>query len=184
MFILIILIMGNRKDLMNDAGQISLDYIVGVSTFIISFFFLYSTLNSLFLPFQFNSNELQPMAERASVLLVESADWLAIDSSSPNIINNLTVNRVNDSLAMEYDDTLSKLGLKTTTLNYSLNVSLRYFNNTGNYTLYPNASKPLLVGGKVPDDTTKVGQVIRYVYLKKDTEQNSTRLMLSVKVWL
>ena len=174
-----------KKD-MNDTGQVSFDYIIGVSTFIISFFFLYSTLNSLFLPFQFNSNELQPMAERASVLLVESAGWLAIDSSSPNIIDSLTVKRVNDSLVndsivpSEYDDTLSKLGLKTTNLNYNLNVSLRYFNNT----LYPNASKPLLLGGKVPDNTTKVGQVIRYVYLKKDTEQNSTRLMLSVKVWL
>jgi len=181
MFILIILIMRIRKYQMNDTGQISLDYIVGVSTFIISFFFLYSTLNSLFLPFQFNSNELQPMAERASVLLVESADWLAIDSSSPNIIDNITVNRVNNSVSPgEYDETLSRLGLTTTTLNYNLNVSLRYFNNTP----YPNASTPLLIGGKVPDDTTKVGQVIRYVYLKKDTELNSTRLMLSVKVWL
>ena len=180
MFILIILIMRIRKYQMNDTGQISLDYIVGVSTFIISFFFLYSTLNSLFLPFQFNSNELQPMAERASVLLVESADWLAIDSSSPNIIDGLTVQRVNDSLAMKYYDTTSKLGLTTTILNYNLNVSLRYFNNT----TYPNASTPLLMGGKVPDNTTKVGQVIRYVYLKKDTELNSTSLMLSVKVWL
>jgi hypothetical protein len=172
------------KDLMNDTGQISLDYIVGVSIFIVSFFFLYSTLNSLFLPFQFSSNELQPMAERASVLLVESADWLAIDSSSPNIIDNLTVSRVNDSLSpSEYDTTRSKLGLDTTNLDYKLNVSLRYFNNT----IYPNAnnpSKPLLLGGQIPDNTAKTGQVTRYVYLKKDTEQNSTRLMLSVKVWI
>jgi hypothetical protein len=124
------------------------------------------------------------MAERASGLMVESAGWLAIDSSSPNIIDSITVKRVNDSISpAEYDDTLSRLGLTTTNLNYSLNVSLRYFNNT----LYPdptNPSKPLLMGGKIPDDTTKVGQVIRYVYLKKDTEQNSTKLMLSVKVWL
>jgi hypothetical protein len=170
------------KDMMNDNGQISLDYIIGVSTFIVSFFFLYSTLNSLFLPFQFSSNELQPMAERASVLLVESADWLAIDSSSPNIIDSLTVNRVNESLSQtEYVNTLSKLGLSTTNnLEYKLNVSLMYFNNT----LYPNSSNPLLMGGKIPDNTTKVGQVIRYVYLKQDTELNSTRLMLSVKVWL
>jgi len=166
---------------MNDTGQVSLDYIIGISTFIISFFFLYSTLNSLFLPFQFSSNELQPMAERASVLLVESADWqdrLAIDSSSPNIIDKQKVidlnSRLNDST--DYDDALSSLGLKTTNLKYNLNVSLMYFNNTP----YPNASNPLLIGGKVPDDTTKVGQVIRYVYLKQD----SKKLMLSVKVWL
>lgn len=182
MFILIILIMRNRKYLMNDAGQISLDYIVGISTFIISFFFLYSTLTSLFLPFQFSSNELQPMAERASVLLVESAGWLAIDSSNPNIIDTTKVvdlnSRLNDPL--EYDDALSRLGLKTSKLNYSLNVSLM---NPEDNTLYSNPSNPsipLLVGGEVPDDTTKVGQVIRYVYLKQD----SKRLKLSVKVWL
>jgi hypothetical protein len=175
--------MRNRKYLMNDAGQISLDYIVGISTFIISFFFLYSTLTSLFLPFQFNSNELQPMAERASVLLVESADWLAIDSSSPNIIDSGTVKKVNDLLApTEYDETLSRLGLrtKTTNLNYSLNVSLMNPDDNSLYSNPSNPSIPLLVGGEVPDDTTKVGQVIRYVYLKQD----SKRLKLSVKVWL
>jgi len=183
MFILIILIMRNRKYLMNDAGQISLDYIVGISTFIISFFFLYSTLTSLFLPFQFNSNELQPMAERASVLLVESAGWLAIDSSNPNIIDTTKVVDLNSLLndPLEYDETLSRLGLrtKTTNLNYSLNVSLMNPDNTP-YSNPSNPSSPLLMGGKVPDDTTKVGQVIRYVYLKQDAK----RLKLSVKVWL
>jgi hypothetical protein len=118
------------------------------------------------------------MTERASAIMVESADWLAIDSSSPNIIDKTKVRQLNSDLndQLKYDDDRSRLGLMTTNLDYNLNISLRYFNNTP----YPNASSPLLMGGSVPDDTTKVGQIIRYVYLSQD----SRRLMLSVKVWL
>jgi hypothetical protein len=168
---------------LDDTGQISIDYIVGVSIFIITFFFIYSILDSLFLPLQFNSDEVQPMAERVSSNLVESTtNLLSEDSSIPNIINQTKAEDLNSSLSdpQTYDDKLSELGLNTTHLKYNLNVSLRYFNDT----LYPNASKPKLNGGSIPDESTRVGQIVRFVCLPQEPPDDCKRLKLVVRVWL
>ena len=163
----------------DNEGQMSIDYIIGITIFVLSFFFLYSILDSLFLPLQGNSDEVQPMAERASSILVESTK-LAIDSSSPNIIDENKVIDFNSSLNGNYEAELSKMGLVTTNINYSLNVSLRYFNDT----LYPNSSNSLLNAGRITDDNTKIGQIVRFVCLSQDISQDCTRLKLVVSVWL
>jgi hypothetical protein len=163
----------------DDKGQMSIDYIIGISIFIFSFFFLYSILDSLFLPLQGNSDEVQPMAERASSILVESTK-LAIDSSSPNIIDENKVIDFNSSLNGNYEEELSKIGLVTTNLKYNLNVSLRYFNDTQ----YPNSSNSLLNAGRITDDNIKVGQIVRLVCLSQDISKDCTRLKLVVRVWL
>jgi len=167
---------------MNDTGQMSIDYIIGVSIFIFAFFFLYSILDSLFLPIQRNSDEVQIMAERASSNLVESASMLAIDSSNRNIISSTKAGQINDNLnePQKYQEQLSKMGLTSTYLNYSLNISLRYFNDT----LYPDTFTPLLIGGSIPDDSTKIGQTVRFVCLPKDTSNDCEGLKLVVRVWL
>jgi hypothetical protein len=171
-----------RKKHLNDIGQVSLDYIIGVTIFIITFFFLYNILDSLFLPLQANSDEVQPMAERVSSNLVESTtNLLADDSSIPNIINETKAEELNSNLTgSQYDDMLSELGLNTTSLRYNLNVSLRYFNETP----YPNASNPILNGGSIPDESTKIGQIVRFVCLQQDPPTDCKRLKLVVRVWL
>jgi hypothetical protein len=171
-----------RRNPLNDVGQISIDYIIGVSIFIITFFFLYSILDSLFLPLQANSDEVQPMAERVSSNLIEStANLLADDSSIPNIINETKAEELNLNLSgSQYEDKLSEMGLNTTNLRYNLNVSLRYFNDT----LYPNASNATLNGGSIPDESTKVGQIVRFVCLQQDPPNECKRLKLVVRVWL
>ena len=168
-----------KRTSFDDTGQMSIDYIIGITIFIFSFFFLYSILDTLFLPLQSNSDEVQPMAERASSILVESTK-LAIDSSSPNIIDENKVINFNSSLNGNYEEELSKIGLVTTNLKYNLNVSLRYFNDTQ----YPNSSNSLLNAGRITDDNIKVGQIVRFVCLSQDISQDCTRLKLVIRVWL
>ncbi|VVB87811.1 Uncharacterised protein [uncultured archaeon] len=166
------------KKMQEDAGQVSLDYIVGITTFILAFVFLYNILSSLLLPFQFNSDEVKPLADRAAAILVESTDGLAASATSPNIIDKTKIVQLNTDLnsPSTYDDKRAELGLVNGNLKYNLNVSLRYFNNS----LYPNSSNPLMLGGSIPDEKTNVGQTIRMVYLSQDSKQ----LMLQVKVWI
>ena len=165
----------------NDFGQISLDYIIGITIFIFAFLFMYSLLTSLLLPFQINSGEVVPMAERASTVLVESSSGLALSESNPNVIDIEKVKQLNSDLndTSMYDTKLMQLGLTTTNINYNINVSLRYINNT----LYPNplsTSVPLLNAGATPDDFSNVGKITRVVYMSQDSQI----LILDVKVWL
>lgn len=162
----------------SDNGQVSLDYIVGITTFIFAFIFLYNILNTLLLPLQFNSDEVKPLADRTAMILVESPSGLAVDAKSPNIIDRTKTVQLNTILndPSSYDEKRTELGLINGNLKYNFNVSLSYFN----YSLYPNSSNPLMLGGAVPTENTNVGQAIRLVYLPQD----SRRLMLIVKVWI
>lgn len=170
-----------KRYLKDDRGQISIDYIIGTSLFIVAFFFLYTVLAGLLLPFQLNSDEVKPMAERVSVALVESAgkNGLAIKDSDPNIIQKEKVLILNDSLNNidTYNQALIEYGLTTSDINYKMHVSLHYFNNT----LYPRDSySALLDTGPIPEDNSNVGMAERAVYLSPDSQI----LKLQVKVWL
>lgn len=165
----------------DNKGQVSLDYVIGISIFILSFFFLLSVLSNLVLPFQFNSDETKSMADRISIILVETSsdNGIAVSDSSPNILDKTKITQLNSSLNNNvtfesYDSKRYKLGLLTSTLKYNINVSLRYFNNT----LYPNSTSPLLQAGAIPDESSNLGQTVRIVYL------DSKKLNLVVRVWL
>lgn len=162
----------------NDRGQVSLDYIIGITIFILSFLFMYNLLTGLLLPFQINAGEVVPMAERASTVLAESSSGLAISESNPNVIDLEKAKWLNSSLNDHslYDDMLIQLGLSTTNINYNINVSLRHINNT----LYKNLGLTVLNAGKVPDDYANVGKITRVVYLSQDSQI----LLLDVRVWL
>ncbi len=168
------------SSLKNDRGQVSLDYIIGITVFIVAFLFMYNLLTSLLLPFQLNADEVKPMAERASTVLAESSGGLAISESNPNVIDMEKVKQLNSDLndPSIYDTKLKELGLSTTNINYNINVSLRYINNT----LYPGimSTVPLLKAGKTPDEYSNVGKTTRLVYLSQDSQI----LILDVKVWL
>jgi hypothetical protein len=162
----------------DDKGQVSLDYVIAISIFILAFFFLLSVLSNLFLPFQFNSDETKSMADRISTVLVETSNGIAVSDSSPNIVDKQKIIQFNSDLKnnVTYESKRDQLGLLTSTLKYNINVSLRYFNNT----LYPSSISPLLLAGAIPDESSNLGQTVRIVYLSQD----SNKLILVVKVWL
>ncbi|MCX9083885.1 MAG: hypothetical protein OIN87_03685 [Candidatus Methanoperedens sp.] len=159
-------------------GQMSLDYVIGVSIFILAFFFLLSVLSNLLLPFQFNSDETRSMADRISTVLVETSNGVAIGDTSPNIVDKDKIIQLNSDLNnnVTYESRRDQLGLLTSTLKYNINVSLLCLNNT----LYPDPVNPILLGGAIPDGSSNMGQSVRIVYLPQD----SKKLILVVKVWL
>ncbi len=167
-----------RKKINNCEGLISIDYIVGISIFIISIFFLFNILASMFIPFESTSDELKAMSNRIGTTLVESPSGLITNALSPNIIDPVKVSELNESLndPLEFDTKMAELGLYSSETKYNLNISLRYINGE----IYKVGSNPMLLGGSLPDESTNVAKTSRIVYLPSD----SRMLMLEVKVWL
>lgn len=167
-----------RNEINNCEGLVSIDYIVGISIFIISIFFLFNILASMFIPFESTSDEIKAMSNRISTTLVESSSGLITNALSPNIIDSAKVSELNESLnnPLEYDAKMAELGLYAGEIKYKLNISLNYINGD----IYTSGSNPMLLGGSVPDEYTNVAKTSRIVYLPSD----SRMLMLEVKVWL
>lgn len=167
-----------RKDFNECQGLISIDYIIGISIFILSFFFLFNILTSMFIPFDSTTDEVKAMSNRISTILVESPSGIITDAQDPNVIDTVKVSVLNESLndPSKLDDILTQFGLYTEETQYKLNVSLNYLNGT----LYTSGSRPVLLGGPLPDDYNNVALTSRIVYLSS----NSKMLMLNVKVWL
>lgn len=167
-----------RKEINNCEGLVSIDYIVGISIFIISIFFLFNVLTSMFIPFESTSDELKAMSNRISTTLVESPSGLITNALNPNIIDPAKVSELNESLndPSKFDAKMAELGLYSDETKYKLNISLNYINGD----VYKIGSNPMLLGGSLPDEYTNVAKTSRIVYLPSD----SRMLMLEVKVWL
>lgn len=167
-----------RKAINNCEGLVSIDYIVGISIFIISIFFLFNVLTSMFIPFESTSDELKAMSNRISTTLVESPSGLITNALNPNIIDPAKVSELNESLndPLKFDAKMAELGLYSAETKYKLNISLNYINGD----VYKIGSNPMLLGGSLPDEYTNVAKTSRIVYLPSD----SRMLMLEVKVWL
>lgn len=167
-----------RKYLDDCEGLISIDYIMGISIFILSFFFLFNILSSMFIPFESTSDEVKAMSNRISTVLVESPAGIITDASNPNVIDTIKVSALNASLnePSSSDSLMTQLGLNTDELEYKLNISLNYINGS----IYTSGSTPVLLGGPLPDEHNNVALTSRIVYLPSD----SRMLLLNVKVWL
>ena len=167
-----------KKEINNCEGLISIDYIVGISIFIISIFFLFNVLTSMFIPFESTSDEVKAMSNRIGAILVESQSGLITNGLSPNIIDPVRVSEFNESLnnPLEFDAKMAELGLHSNETKYKLNISLNYINGS----IYMSGSSPMLLGGSLSDQFTNVAKTSRIVYLPSD----SRMLMLEVKVWL
>ena len=92
-----------RKD---EKGQMSIDFLVGMSLFMLALIFLVLVIQGMFLPFQTETIDLNSVAYRTSVILVEDPGWgdkgtdwekqnienvsrigLAIDKAHPNMLD-------------------------------------------------------------------------------------------------
>lgn len=167
-----------KKEINNCEGLISIDYIVGISIFILSVFFLFNILTSMFIPFESTSDEVKAMSNRIGTILVESQSGLITNGLSPNIIDPARVSELNESLnnPLEFDAKMAELGLHSSETKYKLNISLNYINGS----IYMSGSNPMLLAGPFSDEYTNVAKTSRIVYLPSD----SRILMLEVKVWL
>jgi hypothetical protein len=77
------------KITLNDSAQTSLDFLVGISIFLLVFIFVYSFIPGMFTPFNSNSDELTMTADRVAAALVEvNLSQGTADAKLPGIINN------------------------------------------------------------------------------------------------
>jgi len=103
------LVVRKRKMLKDERGQLSIDFLVGISLFILALLFMAHFIPGMFVPFQSETIDLSSVAYRTSVILVEDPGWwdngtdsgkdwekhindtsrigLAIDKDHPNIVN-------------------------------------------------------------------------------------------------
>ena len=167
----------------NDRAQMTIDYMVGMSLFLLSVAFVFQFMNSLFVPFQTASDDVTLAADRASTILVErllaadkSEALSVIDQGKLNYYNNTKLNSSNkttDSTNLtNYQKALDELGLLSENIIYDVNMSVTYINGTKMH-----ISGPQLIGD------VDIGQTKRFVLIVNSTTGYQERAIVYVRVW-
>lgn len=135
------------------SGQMSLDFLFGVTIFLMTFVFVFIFISGMLTPFQSNSEELTMTADRIGM---ECAEKLLVDSeATPNIIDMAKVQSMTDSLndtnLASYQSYCKGIGA----------YSNQYYNV--NITLVMSDSSMKNGGPKYPMGSLNVGQSKRVV---------------------
>jgi hypothetical protein len=170
--------------LKNNNAQVNIDYIAGIGIFLLSVFFVFQFINSIFTPFQSSSDQVTLAADRAGTVLVErmlhsekSSELNVIDQGKLYYFNN---NRLNYSNQTNYNAALLEIGLSSVESTFNMNVTVAYLNGTimNQY----GTSFPLLSGPALPG-TTDIGQIKRIVLIINSSAGYNETAILSVRVW-
>ncbi|MBC7085623.1 MAG: hypothetical protein H5T43_04580 [Methanomethylovorans sp.] len=154
---------------MDESGQITLDYLVGITIFLLALVFLFQYAAGLFMPFESTSDEVTMIADRVAATVVE--DWISAgDPHTSNIVCSTFMEDFFTQLNTNYIITQNSLGLNGTFFCYDLNVSLE------------NSTKVISCGGKNLPHGGNIGQTKRIV-LVEDSRGNSYTAILSFRVW-
>lgn len=164
----------------DDGGQMSIDFLIGITIFLLAFTFLFAAIPSLFAPFQSNSDELTMTADRAGVVLVENL--LVANTSNnmpqPGIIDIDKFNDLNAKLnGPDQVNVRKALGLDAGDCIYKIQVVLQQENGTN--LIIPNNDQP---------GNQNVGQSRRFVFVRYHGTGNPAnypglKAVLTVRVW-
>ena len=161
-----------------EGAQITIDYIAGMSIFLLTVAFVFQFMYGLFTPFQSGSEEVTLAADRASAILVErmlAADRAGamsiIDQGKLIYFNNTKLNVSNQT---SYTDTLRELGLFSKESFFDMNVSV------ANLT-YPD--KPMNQSGPELPDNLDIGQTRRFILIVNASTGYNETAIISVRVW-
>jgi len=164
----------------NNYGQISIDFLVGITIFLLAFLYLITSIPTLFIPFQSNSDELTMMADKVAATLVETelANTTEANTPLPGIIDyskfiDMKNNMSTSSGSLE---TRKSLGLDTGDRVYNLEVILQEYNDSTsaftNYTISDGSSA----------GNSNVGQSRRFVMVRNN-DFPGTKAIMVVRVW-
>ncbi len=152
----------------NNQGQMTLDFLLGLTIFLIALIYLVAAIPGIFLPYQNNAVDLSSVAYRTSSLLVEDPGYyipsgsyigftgweksqqninnlsrigLASSKSTPGVISLRKINALQDSVS--YRDSRDDLGLNNT-VPYDYSLSITWTNKSGHVETMtkPNATEP------------------------------------------
>ncbi|SNQ61656.1 DUF7287 family protein [Candidatus Methanoperedens nitratireducens] len=166
------------KDVKGEGAQITIDYVAGMSIFLLTVAFVFQFMYGLFIPFQSGSEEVTLAADRVSTILVErmlvadrAGAMSVIDQGKLIYFNNTKLNVSNQT---SYTNTLRELGLFSKESVFDLNVSV------ANIT-YPN--NPMNQSGPELPDNLDIGQTRRFVLIVNASTGYNETAIISVRVW-
>ncbi|WP_440953520.1 DUF7287 family protein [Methanococcoides sp. FTZ1] len=160
-----------RKLRGNDEGQVTIDYLMGITIFIVALFFIFQYSAGLFTPFQSNSDEVTLVADRVATSITEK-EISAGDIRTPNLIDEDKTNDYFDNKLSDngYYTEIENLGMRGEYHRYDLNVTLE------NSTDIRMAGKPLPL-------SDNIGQTKRIVLIEDSDTGETETAILSVRVW-
>ena len=165
------------KDVKGEGAQITIDYVAGMSIFLLTVAFVFQFMYGLFAPFQSGSDEVTLAADRASTILVErvlvadgAGAMSVIDQGKLIYFNNTKLNVSNQ---ISYTNTLRELGLFSKESVFDMNISVANFTN-------PNS--PMQSGPELPDNLD-IGQTRRFVLIVNTSTGYNETAIISVRVW-
>ena len=107
----------------DSSAQISLDYLIGVTIFLLAFLFVFAFIPGMFTPFNSNSDEVTMSADRVAATLVENVLVVGGPTTKePCILDAATINQFKTDI--ESNPTTSKLVRQKMGLNRSDSGSL------------------------------------------------------------
>ena len=154
---------------MDENGQITLDYLVGITIFLLALVFVFQYTTGLFTPFESSSDEVTMIADRVATTVVEDR----ISSGDPrtyNIVSSSLLNDLFTQMNTSYRTTQDSLGLNGTFFLYDLNISLE------------NGTKVISYAGKNFPEAGNIGQTKRVVLIE-DSNGDTHHAILSFRVW-
>ncbi|UGV39956.1 hypothetical protein J7W08_07445 [Methanococcoides orientis] len=161
-----------RKLRGNDEGQVTIDYLIGITIFIVALFFIFQYSAGLFTPFQSNSDEVTLVADRVATSITEM-EMSAGDIRTPNLIDSDKTDDYFDTKLSTsgYYTEIDKLGLRGEYHRYDLNVTLE------------NSTQMLKMAGEPLPLSNNIGQTKRVVLIEDTITGKTETAILSVRVW-
>lgn len=165
-------------------GQMSVDFLVGITIFLIAFLYLITAIPSLFTPFQSNSDELTMTADKVAALLVENELANNTDGGTPlpGIIDYAKFDNLNTRIKTDSIGTRTSLGLDTGNEVYNLQVVLQEYDDASDSFMNFTVSDGSQCGNE------NVGQSRRYVmarYSNRSAPDSfpGVKAVMVVRVW-
>ena len=155
---------------MDSKGQMTIDYLISITVFLLAVVFVFSYTFGIFTPFQSNSDEVTLIADRISISIVEKR-MSAGDEGLPNLVNDTKMNEFFTELDNNYQQTIDSLGMNGSYLRYDLNVTAE--NSTGIISA---------AGEQIPPQVN-VGQTRRIILCRDEDTGNTDTIILSFRVW-
>lgn len=154
---------------MDESGQITIDYLVGITIFLLSLVFVFQYATGLFTPFGSSSDEVTMIADRVATIVVEDRISTG-DFQTSNMVSSILMADFLTQLDTNYVSAQNSLGLNDTFFCYDLNVSIE------------NSTEVVLCAGRPLPQAGSIGQTKRIV-LVEDSSGNKQTAVMSFRVW-
>ncbi|WP_445474696.1 DUF7287 family protein [Methanococcoides methylutens] len=166
----------NKPDLLkrklrgNTEGQVTIDYLIGITIFIVALFFIFQYAAGLFTPFQSNSDEITLVADRIATTITEK-EISAGNINTPNLVDENKASDYFYLLDNFYENEAKDLGIRGQYHRYELNVTLQ------------NSTEMLYMAGKPLPLSGNIGQTKRIVLVEDSDTGETETAILSIRVW-